>query len=148
MKLTLQRTSPAGHPMTFGELLADGQFICYVLEDEVREVDGQPVASWKIKGETAIPAGEYRITLEHSPRFGANTLTVHDVPGFVGVRIHAGNTVADTEGCPLLGMAINAQGIVGGTSAPAVKLVKQLVGDAMSRGEVTRMDVVNSVVLA
>ena len=148
MKLTLQRTSPAGHPMTFGELLADGQFICYVLEDEVREVEGQSVASWKIKGQTAIPAGDYRITLEHSPRFGPNTLTVHDVPGFVGVRMHAGNTVADTEGCPLLGMAVNAQGIAGGTSGRAVKLVKQLVVDAMSRGETTRMDVVNSTALA
>lgn len=148
MKLTLQRTSPAGHPMTFGELLADGQFICYTLEDEVREVEGQSVATWKIKGETAIPAGEYRITLEHSPRFGPNTLTVHDVPGFVGVRIHAGNTVADTEGCPLLGMAVNAQGIVGGTSGPAVKLVKQLVGDALSRGDLVLMDVVNATVLA
>lgn len=148
MKLTLQRTSPAGHPMTFGELLADGHFICHTLEDEVREVDGQSVASWKIKGATAIPAGEYRITLEHSPRFGPNTLTVHDVPGFVGVRIHAGNTVADTEGCPLLGLQVNAQGIVGGTSGPAVKLVKQIVGDAIASGEVVLMDVVPATVLA
>ena len=148
MKLTLQRTSVAGHPMTFGKLFADGQFLVYTLEDEVREVQGQPVASWKIKGQTAIPSGEYRITLEHSPRFGPNTLTVHDVPGFVGVRIHAGNTVADTEGCPLLGMAVNAHGIVGGTSSPAVKLVKQLVGAAIARGELVLMDVVNATVLA
>lgn len=148
MKLTLQRTSPAGSPMTFGKLLADGQFVCYTLEDEVREVQGQPVANWKIKGQTAIPAAEYRITLEHSPRFGPNTLTVHDVPGFVGVRIHAGNTVADTEGCPLLGLQVNGAGIVGGTSGPAVKLVKQLVVNAMSRGEITLMDVVNATVLA
>lgn len=148
MKLTLQRTSPAGNPMTFGKLLADGRFICHTLEDEVREVEGQPVANWKIKGATAMPAGEYRITLERSPRFGPNTLTVHDVPGFVGVRIHAGNSVADTEGCPLLGMAVNAHGIVGGTSGPAVKLVKQLVVNAMSRGEITLMDVVNATVLA
>lgn len=134
--------------MTFGKLFADGQFLVYTLEDEVREIEGQSVASWKIKGETAIPSGEYRITLEHSPRFGPNTLTVHDVPGFVGVRIHAGNTAADTEGCPLLGMAVNAHGIVGGTSAPAVKLIKQVVGDAIARGEVVLMDVVNATALA
>lgn len=148
MKLTLQRTSPPGHPMTFGELIENDQFICHSLEDEVREIEGEPVADWKIKGATAIPAGEYRITLEHSPRFGPNTLTVHDVPGFLGVRIHAGNTVADTEGCPLLGMAVNAHGIVGGTSGPAVKLVKQLVGDAIARGELVLMDVVPATVLA
>ena len=148
MKLTLQRTSPAGHPMTFGKLFADGRFICYTLEDEVREIDDQPVADWKIKGETAIPSGEYRITLEQSSRFGPNTLTVNNVPGFVGVRMHAGNTVGDTEGCPLLGIAIDAHGIVGGTSGPAVKLVKQVVGDAIARGEVVLMDVVNEAVLA
>jgi hypothetical protein len=148
MKLTLQRTSPAGRPMTFGKLLAGGQFVCYTLEDEVREIEGQPAADWKIKGATAIPSGEYRITLENSPRFGPNTLTVHNVPGFVGVRIHAGNTVADTEGCPLLGMAVNAHGIVGGTSGPAVKLVKQAVGDAIARGELVLMDVVNARALA
>ena len=148
MQLTLQRTSPAGHPMTFGKLFSDGRFVCYTLEDEVREIDGQPVADWKIHGETAIPSGEYRITMEQSARFGPNTLTVNNVPGFVGVRMHAGNTVGDTEGCPLLGIAIDAHGIVGGTSGPAVKLVKQVVGDAIARGEVVLMDVVNAMVLA
>ena len=148
MKLTLQRTSPAASPMTFGKLFADGDFVCYTLEDEVREVPGQSVASWKIKGETAIPAGEYRITLDLSPHFGPDTLTVNNVPGFAGVRMHGGNTIADTEGCPLLGLAINATGIVGGTSAPAVRLVKQVVGDAIRRGEMVMMDVVNERVLA
>ena len=148
MKMTLQRTSDAGQPMTFGKLFADGKYVCYTLEDEVREIEGQPVSDWKIHGATAIPAGEYRITLEQSARFGPNTLTVNNVPGFSGVRMHAGNTVADTEGCPLLGIAINAQGIVGGTSGPAVKLVKQVVGDAIARGEVVLMDVVNSTALA
>lgn len=148
MKFTLQRTSPAGHPMTFGKLFADGQFLVYTLEDEVREIEGQPVASWKIHGCTAIPAGEYRITLEQSARFGPNTLTVNSVPGFVGVRMHAGNTVADTEGCPLLGLAVDARGIAPGTSRPAVKLIKQVVGAAIARGEVVLMDVVNATVLA
>ncbi len=148
MKLTLQRTSPFGEPMTFGKLFADGQFVVYTLEDEVREIEGLPVADWKIKGVTAIPAGEYRITLESSPKLGPNTLTVNDVPGFDGVRMHAGNTVEDTEGCPLLGMAIDAHGIVGGTSGPAVKLVKQVVGDAIARGEIVLMDVVNATALA
>lgn len=135
MKLTLRRTHAAG-PRTFGDLLAeDGHRLCHTLEDEIREIDGEPVSNWKIKGATAIPRGEYRVTLENSPRFGTDTLTVNDVPGFVGVRMHAGNTEADTEGCPLLGMAINDGGIVGGTSRPAVGLVRDVVRLAIAQGE-------------
>lgn len=126
MQLTLRRSHAVGN-RTFGELLHNGKRLCYTLEDQVREVPGRPVAEWKVHGQTAIPAGRYAITLENSPRFGANTLTVNAVPGFGGVRMHAGNTVDDTEGCPLLGMAINDGGIVGGTSRPAVDLVKTVV---------------------
>lgn len=147
MKLTLQRTHAVG-PRTFGHMYADGQFMCYTLEDAVREVPGQPVAVWKIKGHTAIPSGRYRITLEHSPRFGPDTLTVHDVPGFTGVRMHAGNTEADTEGCPLLGLAIDVRGIVGGTSRTAVALVREAVRQAASKGDAVWMDVVNATELA
>lgn len=148
MKLTLRRTDAAG-ARTFGDLIAeDGHRLCHTLEDEIREVDGQPVSEWKIKGATAIPSGEYRITLEHSARFGPDTLTVNDVPGFVGVRMHAGNTEADTEGCPLLGMAINAGGIVGGTSGPAVKLVKEVVRQAIAAGETVWLTIENPVATA
>lgn len=152
MKLILQRTHAVGS-ITFGKLFADGAFFCYTLEDEVREVRGQPVASWKIRGQTAMPSTEfmcrdYRISLENSPRFGIDTLTINDVPGFVGVRIHAGNTAADTEGCPLLGMVINDGGIVGGTSGPAVKLVKAAVKQAIGRGELVTLTITNAVELA
>lgn len=145
MELTLQRITPPGELRTFGKLLAeDGHQLCYTLEDTVREISGQPVQDWKIRGATAIPAGRYRVTLENSPRFGIDTLTIHDVPGFVGVRMHAGNTVADTEGCPLLGMEIDPRGIVGGTSRPAVKLVKFIVADALNRDEVVWLDICNT----
>jgi hypothetical protein len=143
--LTLQRTTPPGRPRTFGKLLAaDGHRLCYTLEDEVRELAGQPVAAWKVKGATAIPSGRYRLSLEVSPRFGVDTLTLHDVPGFVGVRMHAGNTEADTEGCPLLGMEVNPHGIVGGTSRPAVTLVRDLVRAARARDEAVYLDVENT----
>lgn len=148
MNLILKRTASEG-PRTFGDLYADdGHRLCHTLEDEVREVIGQPVSEWKIKAATAIPStlyvGQpYRVTLEHSPRFGPDTLTIHDVPGFTGVRMHAGNTEDDTEGCPLLGMAINAGGIVGGTSRPAVQLVKEVVRQAIARGEAVWLTVEN-----
>lgn len=141
MNLVLERFK-AVPGRTFGKLYADGEWLqVYTLEDEVREVLGQPVASWKVPGKTAIPRGIYRITLENSPRFGPGTLTVNAVPGFVGVRMHAGNTEADTEGCPLLGFDLVEGGIKGGTSRGAVALVKRVVQDAIDRGEVVLMEV-------
>ena len=142
MRLTLQRTHAQG-PATFGKLYADGVYLCFTLEDEIREIPGQSVAAWKIKGATAIPSGQYRVTLENSPKFGPGTLTVNEVPGFVGVRMHAGNTTDDTEGCPLLGMAITNTGIAGGTSRAAVSLVKDAVLNATRKGEPVTIDIIN-----
>lgn len=90
MKLAIHRRPSVGGA-TIGKLYIDGVYACCTLEDEIREIEGQPVADWKIKGATAIPAGVYRVTLEHSNRFGADTLTLHDVPGFTSIRMHAGN---------------------------------------------------------
>ena len=142
MIIVLQRTRIDG-PRTFGELRVDGRRLCHTLEDRLREVPGQPVEAWKVHGATAIPAGTYRLSLEHSPRFGPDTLTVHAVPGFAGVRMHAGNTVADTEGCPLLGLAVNADGIAPGSSRPAVDLVKAVVRQGMAAGPGVLLDVRN-----
>lgn len=139
---TLQRW-PTVAESTIGELFEQGVRLCYTLEDAIRQVAGQPVAAWKIHGRTAIPVGRYRITLENSPRFGPDTLTVWNVPGYTGVRMHAGNTHADTEGCPLLGMDVTGNTIKGGTSRPAVALVRQRVAEAMRVGELVWMDVVN-----
>lgn len=88
---------------TMGSLYINGVWECWCLEDVLREVPGRPVAEWKVPGQTAIPAGRYRITVTHSPRFGRPMPLLHDVPGFSGVRIHAGNTATDTEGCILPG---------------------------------------------
>lgn len=149
---TLQRTHANG-PATFGELLVDGEFVCFTLEDEIRELPGRPVSDWKIKTATAIPSTQhtgqlYPLKLEHSPRFGPDTLTVKNVPGFVGVRMHAGNTAADTEGCPLLGMEITDTGIAGGTSRPAVQAVKALVQAATAAGRICMLEVSNPSALA
>ena len=147
MKLTLNRRPSVGGA-TIGELLADGKFLAFTLEDEIREVPGVPVGNWKIKGVTAIPAGRYRVTMEHSPRFGPNTLTINAVPGFVGVRIHGGNRHEDSEGCPLLGLKVTATTIVGGTSGPAVKIVKDAVRAALASGQQVWIDINNPTAVA
>jgi len=142
MKLTLQRReSKAG--ATIGKLFIDGVFASHSLEDEIREIEGQPVESWKVHGKTAIPAGTYSVTLEMSGRFGPDTLTINDVPGFKYIRMHAGNTAKDTEGCPLLGMQATEFSLIGGTSRPAVALVKSEVKKAIERGESVTIQVNN-----
>ncbi len=143
MNLTLQR-QPSYKGTTFGSLNIDGEFFCHTLEDQIREIPGKDVAIWKVKGVTAIPAGRYRITLEASPRFGTDTITVNDVPGFVGVRVHGGNTVADTEGCPLVGSMIDREaGRISGAKALGVlEALKAKIRTGLESGEVW-MDVVN-----
>ena len=108
-------------------------FVCDILEDVVREVPGQPVDAWKVHGETAISAGTYEVTFENSARFGPNTLTVNAVPGFVGIRIHGGNTSANTEGCLLPGLR-NSEYTVA-RSQDNLQALRSLCREAVDRGE-------------
>jgi hypothetical protein len=133
---------------TIGKLYLDGAFACSTLEDEIREVPGTPVDVWKVKGATAIPAGIYTIDLEYSGRFGSNTLTLLNVPGFEYIRMHAGNTEEDTEGCILLGLQATDHSLIGGTSRPAVQLIKNEVLAAVARGEGVTIDISNPTMAA
>ena len=56
------------------------------------------------EGKGPIPAGVYRVTLSYSRRLKQLLPEILEVPGFTGIRMHAGNTSADTKGCPLVGM--------------------------------------------
>lgn len=147
MKLTLNRRPSVGGA-TIGELLEDGARICYILEDEIREIPGVPVGNWKIKAETAIPAGQYRIVFEDSPAFGPDTLTLLNVPGFSYIRIHGGNTIENTRGCLLTGLRVTDTTIVGGTSQPALALVKSRVRAALAAGQQVWIDINNPTAVA
>ena len=81
---------------TIGKLYVDGKFECFTLEDTVRNGP-------KVYGQTAIPVGNYRVTLELSPRFQKILPRLHDVPNFEGVLIHTGNRAEQTDGCILVG---------------------------------------------
>ena len=96
MNLTLKRTNKNAE-CTIGELYVDGKFECYTLEDVVRD------NGVKVDGQTAIPAGTYRIVLSMSNRFQKILPLLENVPNFQGVRRHSGNTAQDTEGCILVG---------------------------------------------
>lgn len=80
------------------------------LEDTVREKEGVPVCDWKEPGCTAIPFGTYPLILDMSTRFKKIMPHICNVPGFEGIRIHAGNTAEDTEGCVLLGWSLAPEG--------------------------------------
>lgn len=95
---------------TYGDLWIDNHRACYTLEDQIRELEGVPVSSWKIKGETAIPAGSYTMIFSKSVRFGIILPEILEVPGFSGIRIHTGNVIEDTEGCLLVGLTHAREG--------------------------------------
>lgn len=97
MKLEVKRPEQCGPVCTIGRMFVDGDNYCFTLEDVVRP-DGV-----KIFGETAIPEGTYKVIVNYSNRFQKLMPLLVDVPNFQGVRIHPGNTAADTHGCILVG---------------------------------------------
>lgn len=119
MEINVTR-APSVKGATIGRLSIDGLFLCYTLEDEVREPTsllGYPygpnaktewVKSWKIQNVTAIPRGRYKIVLHNSPHFGCVLPMLVDVPGYEYVLIHWGNASKDTDGCILVGLTTEA----------------------------------------
>ena len=63
--------------------------------------------AYKIKGKSAIPEGRYAVVISFSPKFKAWLPLLLGGPEFnknwKGIRIHAGNTAKDTQGCILVG---------------------------------------------
>lgn len=80
---------------TPGDLIINRKIFCHTLEDIYRP------NGVKIHGETCIPEGIYEVKLTLSNRFQKVLPELLNVPNFTGIRIHGGNTTADTEGCIL-----------------------------------------------
>ena len=106
----------------------DGEFYGYTLEDTVRK-PGQ-----KVPGKTAIPAGSYKVTVTYSPHFKKLLPLINDVPEFDGVRIHGGNSAADTNGCLLVAKnRDSSRGIIWGSlSADLCKKLKASGSDTIT----------------
>ena len=88
---------PSNAETTMGSLYLNGVWHCWTLEDAMRPT--------KVYGQTAIPLGRYRMRMTYSARFQRVLPELFDVPEFSYVRIHAGNTIEDSEGCILVGAA-------------------------------------------
>lgn len=101
---------------TIGKLYVDGVYWCNVLEDTDRGLHSSmtdaEIKRKKIYGQTAIPRGQYSVSLAQSPKFSSRTWAkkygglvplIHGVKGFDGIRIHPGSKASDTLGCVLPG---------------------------------------------
>ena len=119
------------------------EFLCYTLEDEYRDE--------KIKGETRIPSGTYKITLRtvggfhgrYEKKYGGmhkGMLWVRDVPNFEYILIHTGNTDEHTAGCLLVGdtqqqnITKSKSGFIG-ASVDAYKRIYPSIASAIERGD-------------
>lgn len=131
MELTLKRTAKR-KGYTIGRLAIDGRPFCDTLEPTWRDIGwGRP--GRKVKGRTAIPDGRYPVVITKSSRFGAWLPLLVGVPMFKGIRIHAGNTAADTEGCILVGQNLK-KGMVVNSRIWLHRLIKAMT-EARSRDE-------------
>ena len=104
---------------TVGKMYVDGVYECYTLEDTVRN-------GTKVIGKTAIPIGTYKLIIDASTRFKQDMPHILDVPDFTGVRIHAGNTSADTDGCILLGSTWAGKDFIGNSKIAYKKFFDKL----------------------
>jgi len=117
MKLTVERKWPK-ETYTIGRLYVDGELFCNTLEDRdrgLKQTDPETyIKARKVAGETAIPKGTYRLSMNTtSPKYAAIAWfwnfcrgimpRILKVKCFDGILIHPGNTALDTYGCILVG---------------------------------------------
>jgi len=146
MRLEVKRFAD-NNDTTLGILYIDGIFQCFTVEDEER--------STKVKGETRIPNGVYKIALrkeggyhtKYAAKYGSmhkGMLCIFNQPGwkivkdnmeFQYILIHTGNTDEHTMGCLLVNDAVSGKTFTGSSSVDAYKNMYPIVASALERGE-------------
>lgn len=137
MKLTLKRIA-LRPTYTIGKLYIDDVYFCDTIEDTVRDLNKNGKfdnGEKKVHSKTAIPYGIYEIKWTYSPRFKKYTPQLMNVPSFEGIRIHAGNTSADTEGCLILGKNKQIGKVL--NSRDTINKFYPIIKEACSNGKVT-----------
>lgn len=150
MKLIVQRVYKKDK-YTIGNLIIDGSKFCETLEDTDRGIfQNMPLSvirDLKVYGETAIPTGQYKVTLDVvSPKFSKYPFyndtckgklpRLLNVPGFDGVLIHVADGPKGAEllhGCIGIGDNKIKGGLINGKST-FEKLYAKLL-EAKNRGE-------------
>ena len=96
---------------TLGILQVNSTNFCYTLEDKDRGLTSDmplsEIQEKKVFGETCIPYGNYQVIVAFSPHFNRDMPLLVNVPGYTGVEIHWGNYPKNTEGCLLVGGALD-----------------------------------------
>ena len=110
------------------------RYFCDTLEPTWRDYKN---GAYKVKGRSAIPEGRYAVVISFSPKFGAWLPILLGGPEFnrkwQGIRIHAGNTAKDTEGCILVGKNREVGKVL--DSRIWLHRLKQKIVEAKNRGE-------------
>lgn len=139
---------------TIGRLYVDGLYYFETLEDRDRGLRQTDPLSYiktrKVAGETAIPSGIYRITMNvTSPKYAGVSWywslcrgmmpRLLDVPGFEGILIHPGNDALDTRGCILVGKNTKVGKLT--DSKACFKHLYGLMKDAADKGEAITIEI-------
>ena len=110
------------------------KYFCDTLEPTWRDYEH---GAYKVKGRSAIPEGRYAVVISYSPKFKAWLPILLGGPEFnkqwQGIRIHAGNTVKDTQGCILVGRNQRVGEVL--ESRKWLYELKQKIVEAKGRGE-------------
>jgi hypothetical protein len=121
---------------TISDLFVNDVFFSNVMEDRDRNLHSsnpEEIKAKKIKHETAIPYGKYEVVMSYSERFKMLLPLLTNVPGYDGIRIHAGNTEADSSGCLLPGIK-SGKTVINSRSTTS-KLIKT-IQDALKKEKV------------
>lgn len=135
---------------TVGRLFIEGVFFSNTLEDKVRDLNKNGVfdnGEYKVYGETAIPYGEYEITLDVvSPKFSKYPFykevcegklpRLLNVPAFEGILIHCADGPQGhklVEGCIGIGFNTIKGGLTKGKET--FKALYKQLETAKKRGE-------------
>jgi len=112
----------------------EDHYFCDTLEPTWRDYEH---GAYKVKGRSAIPEGRYAVVISYSPKFKQWLPILLGGPEFnkqwQGIRIHAGNTAKDTEGCILVGKNREVGKVL--DSRIWVHRLKQKIVEAKDRGE-------------
>ena len=108
----------------------EDRYFCDTLEPTWRDYEH---GAYKVKGRSAIPEGRYAVVISYSPKFKQWLPILLGVPKFEGIRIHAGNTAKDTEGCILVGQNREVGKVL--DSRKWLNELKQKIVEAKDRGE-------------
>lgn len=127
MTLTLQRDDCTAD-RTFGTLSIDGVLQCQTLEPARTDLD-------PLEDHPAIPPGRYRVSIRFSVKFQTLLPCVNNVPGRTNIEIHAGNVVANTAGCILVGESRLGHAIVHSRDALG-DLMRRLAPDLAANKDV------------